>query len=163
MQSLRTFAPLTQLLRQSAAGSPIFGQYPLPVVAGSGSVPFEQPQAAPENAPIHPKAQLSMDCIVGAGTRIDERTTIKHSILGRNCIIGKGARIMRSILMDGVHVGDNAKIENCIVGAQASIGDRSQLKETDVGPQYAVPRGAESKNEKLVAYEDSEEEEEEDE
>ena len=69
-------------------------------------------------------------------------------------MMGKNVRIMRSILMDGVRVGDNAKLENCIVGTQAEIGDRAQLKETDVGPYYVVPRGAESKNEKLVAYDD---------
>ena len=91
---------------------------------------------------------------MGAGTQIDERTTIKHSAIGRNCVIGKGARVMLCILMDEVHVGDNAKLENCIVGKHAQIGDRCQLRESDVGPYYVLNRGAESKNEKLVAYED---------
>lgn len=145
---------LTQLLRQVAADSPLLRHYPLPVVAGSGAVPFEMPRDAGDAAPIHARAQLSADCMVGAGTQIDERATIKHSILGRQCVVGKNVRIMRSILMDGVRVGDNAKLENCIVGTQAEIGDRAQLKETDVGPYYVVPRGAESKNEKLVAYDD---------
>lgn len=144
---------LTQLLRQAASDAPILTQYPLPTATGNGTVPFEMPKDA-EQGPIHPRAQLSADCIVGAGTRIDERATVKHSLLGRNCMIGKNVRIMRSIVMDGVHIGDNAKLENCIVGTSASIGDRCQLKETDVGPHYAVERGTESKNEKLVTYED---------
>ena len=174
------------LLRQGATGS--LPQYPLPQIAGCGTVPFEAPAAPPAESPaaaaapaantaggvataaaggtagtsgetappppIHPRAMLSADCIVGAGTQIDERTTIKHSAIGRNCVIGKGARVMLCILMDEVHVGDNAKLENCIVGKHAQIGDRCQLRESDVGPYYVLNRGAESKNEKLVAYED---------
>ncbi|WFD45316.1 Translation initiation factor eIF-2B subunit gamma [Malassezia psittaci] len=134
------------LLRQSAAKSPILSSYPLPIIAGNS--------AATADSPIHPKAQLSTDCIVGTATQIEERATIKHSIIGRQCRIGKNVRIMRSVLMDHVIVGDNAKLENCIVGFEASIGDRAQLKETDVGPYYVVSRGVESKNEKLVAYDD---------
>ncbi|WFD30651.1 Translation initiation factor eIF-2B subunit gamma [Malassezia sp. CBS 17886] len=149
------FGSAKRLLRQATANAPILAQYPLPAVAGSGAAPHEAPPASSDaTGLIHPRAQLSAECIVGVGTRIDERATIKQSILGRNCTIGKNVRIMRSVLMDGVAVGDGAKLENCIVGMQAAIGDRSQLKETDVGPQYTVGRGVESKNEKLVAYED---------
>lgn len=139
----------------------MFAQYPLPWSPGCGTITSGSTPGKDADGPIHPRAQLSGDCILGAGTRIDERATIKQSILGRNCTIGKNARIMRSILMDGVVVGDNAKLENCIVGAHASIGERSQLRETDVGPQYVMARGGESKNEKLVAYDEASQDEDE--
>ncbi|KOS12767.1 hypothetical protein Malapachy_1398 [Malassezia pachydermatis] len=140
------------LLRQAGPTAAVLpAPYPLPITAGCGTLPFEATKD--EEGPIHARAQLSADCLLGAGTRIDERATVKQSIVGRNCTIGKGARILRSVLMDGVVVGDNAKLESCIVGLHANIGERSQLKETDVGPQFAVAPNTESKNEKLVAYE----------
>lgn len=144
------------LLRQSNPNAPALpAPFPTPAMAGCGVLPFEAPRDG--DSMIHARAQLSADCLVGVGVRIDERATIKQSILGRHCVIGKGARILRSVLMDGVVVGDNAKLENCIVGCHANIGEKSQLKETDVGPQFVVVAGTESKNEKLVAYDDDDE------
>ncbi|WFD27721.1 Translation initiation factor eIF-2B subunit gamma [Malassezia nana] len=141
---------LLKLASSQAMQASLAAPFPLPATLGCGNVPWEA--SRDEDSPIHPRAQLSADCLVGAGTQIDERATIKHSILGRNCVIGKGVRIMRSVLMEGVVVGDNAKLENCIVAAYGDIGERAQLKETDVGPKYAVAPNTESKNEKLVVY-----------
>jgi len=141
---------LLKLASSQAMQAGLAAPFPMPATLGCGTVPFEATKE--DESPIHPRAQLSADCLVGTGTQIDERATIKHSILGRNCVIGKGARIMRSVLMDGVVVGDNAKLENCIVSSSAEIGERAQLKETDVGPRYLVPPNTESKNEKLVVY-----------
>ena len=140
------------LLRLTGASIALPAPFPLPVTTGCGTVPFEPPKD--ENGPIHPRAQLSNDCLIGSNTYIEERATLKHAILGRNCIIGKGARILRCVIMDGVRIGDNAKLENCIVGMHADIGERSQLRETDVGPRYVMAPSTESKNEKLVAYDD---------
>ncbi|PKI84302.1 Translation initiation factor eIF-2B subunit gamma [Malassezia vespertilionis] len=145
-----TYLECNRYLLRHATSPEGLAHFSLPSVSGTGSLPYEPNRDT--DSSIHPRAQLSADCMVGAGAKIEERATIKHSILGRNCAVGKGARIMRSVLMDGVHVGDNAKLENCIVGHEATIGDRSLLRETDVGPQYAVARGAESKNEKLVVF-----------
>ncbi|WFD19784.1 Translation initiation factor eIF-2B subunit gamma [Malassezia caprae] len=141
---------LLKLASSQAMQAALAAPFPLPATLGCGTVPFEA--IKDDESPIHPRAQLSADCLVGTGTQIDERATIKHSILGRNCQIGKGVRIMRSVLMDGVVIGDNAKLENCIVSASAEIGERAQLKETDVAPKYVVPPSTESKNEKLVVY-----------
>lgn len=137
------------LLRLASTSMPLAAPFPLPATTGCGVVPFEPPKD--DDARIHPRAQLSSDCLVGSYTRIDERATLKHAIVGRHCTIGKGVRILRSVLMDGVRVGDNAKIENCIIGLHADIGERAQLRETDVGPNYVMAPSAESKNEKLVA------------
>lgn len=51
-------------------------------------------------APIHPSAQISADSIVGEGTKIGERSSIKKSIIGRHCVIGKGAKLSGCILWD---------------------------------------------------------------
>ena len=131
---------------------PLPAPFPLPAILGCGVVPFEAPKS--DDGPIHPRAQLSNDCLIGSHTRIDERATLKHSIVGRQCTIGKGARILRSVIMDGVRIGDNAKVENCILGSHADIGERAQLRETDVGPHYVMAPNTESKNEKLVAEEE---------
>ena len=140
------------LLRLASTSMPLPAPFPLPAMLGCGVVPFEAPKS--DDGPIHPRAQLSNDCLIGSHTRIDERATLKHSIVGRQCTIGKGARILRSVIMDGVRIGDNAKVENCILGSHADIGERAQLRETDVGPHYVMAPNTESKNEKLVAEEE---------
>jgi translation initiation factor eIF-2B subunit gamma len=46
------------------------------------------------------------DSLVGEGTRVDERCSVKHSVIGAHCQIGKNVKIVNSILMDNVSLGD---------------------------------------------------------
>lgn len=55
---------------------------------------------------IDQRAQISVDSIVGESTQISERTTIKRSVIGRHCIIGKMVKITGSILLDHCIVED---------------------------------------------------------
>jgi translation initiation factor eIF-2B subunit gamma len=61
----------------------------------------------PENrALIDQKAQISADTIIGDSTKVSERTTIKKSIIGRHCIIGKMVKIVGCILLDHCIIED---------------------------------------------------------
>lgn len=83
------------------------------------------------------------------GGFLDERSTVKRSILGLNVRIGKNCKITGCTLMDGCSVGDGAKLENCILCMRSQIGERATLKECIVGANYRVPDRAEKKGEEL--------------
>lgn len=87
---------------------------------------------------IDPRAQISADSLVGASTRVGERTSVKKSIIGRHCVIGKNVKLVGCVVMDFVKVGDGAKLENSIVCQRATIGDRVDLRDCEVGGQYEV-------------------------
>jgi translation initiation factor eIF-2B subunit gamma len=53
---------------------------------------------------ISPSAQISPDSIIGESTRLGERASIKKSVVGRHCNIGRGAKITGCILWDFVTV-----------------------------------------------------------
>jgi len=50
---------------------------------------------------------------VGDGTRIDERTVVKRSVVGRQCVIGRDVKIINSVLMDHVTVPDRCRHVKC--------------------------------------------------
>jgi UDP-2-acetamido-3-amino-2,3-dideoxy-glucuronate N-acetyltransferase len=57
---------------------------------------------------IHPSADVSPKATIGAGTRIWHQAQVRDgAVLGRNCILGKGAYVDID-----VRIGDNVKIQN---------------------------------------------------
>lgn len=61
---------------------------------------------------IHPTAEVSPKATLGAGTKVWHQAQVREgAVLGRNCILGKGAYVDFD-----VKIGDNVKIQN-----QASV------------------------------------------
>src|SRR4051812_28494245 len=61
-----------------------------------------------EDLYIHPTADVSHRATLGAGTKVWHQAQVREgAVLGRNCILGKGAYIDF-----GVQIGDNVKIQN---------------------------------------------------
>ena len=46
--------------------------------------------------------QVGTDCMVGERTTIEEKSSIKRSVIGRDCKIGAGVRISNCVVMDKV-------------------------------------------------------------
>ena len=60
--------------------------------------------------------------VVGSGCRIAESATLgDYTVLGKNCVIERGATLVGSILWDGALVGAGTYLENCIVGAGVEV------------------------------------------
>ncbi|KAG5643607.1 hypothetical protein DXG03_000615 [Asterophora parasitica] len=57
-------------------------------------VTYNLPTEPKDRSLIDQKAQISSDTIIGHSTQVSERTTIKKSIIGRHCVIGKMAKIV---------------------------------------------------------------------
>lgn len=67
--------------------------------------------------------------LVGAGTSIAAGAHVGALVvLGRNVTIGPGARVERSVVLDGVTVGANAVLTDCIVAPGATIGEGAVLR-----------------------------------
>ncbi|EPQ57409.1 UDP-3-O-glucosamine N-acyltransferase [Gloeophyllum trabeum ATCC 11539] len=111
--------------------------------------PYSLPTDPKDRSLIDPKAQISSDCIVGESTRVDERTTIKRSVIGKHCTIGKMARIVGCVLLDHCVVEDGAKLDNCIMGKNTKVGSKASLSWCVTQGGFEVETGGAYKNEKL--------------
>ena len=72
-------------------------------IATQGQVnPNNSRMSAEEGAPISNLAQISPDSLIGDSTRVAEKTSIKKCVIGRHCVIGKGAKLTGCVLWDFV-------------------------------------------------------------
>lgn len=78
---------------------------PAQAATDSGSAQDAAKASAPAQW-IDSKSQISSDSLVETFTRVGERTTIKRSVVGRACAIGKNVKLTGVIVMDGVKIGD---------------------------------------------------------
>jgi mannose-1-phosphate guanylyltransferase len=74
---------------------------------------------------------------ISNGALIEDGATVTHSMIGRNCIIGAGALVVDSVLLDNVVVAPRAVVAHSIIGPAACIGAGAHV--TDL----SVIRGAE--------------------
>jgi len=71
---------------------------------------------AEEPVTIDKTAALKAPCVLGKGTVIEAGAHIgSHVITGRNCRIGKGAKLDHTILWDGAVIGENSELHDCVV------------------------------------------------
>lgn len=71
-----------------------------------GQTTYALPSDPENRALIDQKAQISADSMVGRSTRVEERATIKRSVVGKHCVIGKMARVVGCVLLDHCVVAD---------------------------------------------------------
>jgi len=93
--SSNTITNNTSSPRSTFTNSPINSQItPTPLTSISNS----------NEDPISSSAQISFDTLLGESTRVGERASIKKSVIGRHCVIGRGAKITGCVLWDFVTV-----------------------------------------------------------
>ncbi|KAJ7132871.1 UDP-3-O-glucosamine N-acyltransferase [Mycena crocata] len=114
-----------------------------------GSATYSLPTDPNERALIDQKAQISSDTIIGDSTKVDERSSIKKSVIGRHCTIGKMAKIVGCVLLDHCVVEDGAKLDGCILGKNTKVGAKAELVRCVTQAGYEVNPGDSVKNEKL--------------
>ncbi|KAJ1650862.1 Translation initiation factor eIF-2B subunit gamma [Dispira simplex] len=102
-------------------------------------------------AEVHMRSQVGADSMVGNETKLDERCSVKRSVIGAHCTIGKNVKIVNSILMDYVTVEDGVKLEGCVLCNNVKIMTKAQLKDCEVGAGLVVDPGAQAKNERIVS------------
>lgn len=81
---------------------------------------------------------------VGDGTVIntDERNLLGRILVGKNCRIEKGARIVNSVIGDHCIVEAGAVVRNCVLWDHVVIGRNAELSFDVVGSQCVIGEGA---------------------
>ena len=89
-------------------------------------------------------AELSR-CLITEGCVIEG--TVNHSIVSTQAVVEKGAQVIDSVLMPGVHVGPGAHVVRSIIAENARIGAGAKIGQADgditvVGINVHVPAEA---------------------
>ncbi|KNE60119.1 hypothetical protein AMAG_05543 [Allomyces macrogynus ATCC 38327] len=98
-------------------------------------------------ADLAPRTQVGPESMVGDQTRVGERSSVKKSVVGARCVIGRNVKLVNCVLMDGVAIDDEVKLESCIVCPLAQVGEKCTLKDSIVAAKVVVPRETTAKNE----------------
>ncbi|KAF4629593.1 hypothetical protein G7Y89_g8553 [Cudoniella acicularis] len=93
------------------------------------------------------------DCLLAENVTVEEKCSVKESVIGANCHIKQGAKLIRCLLMDGVVVGKGCKLTGCILGKRSEIGEDSILQDCEVQENLLVEPKTEDKNNKLMSSE----------
>lgn len=111
------------------------------------------------NNVIHPSAVLGSKttvgphCMLGEGSQLGDKCSVKRSVVGRHCRIGSNVKIMNSVLMNYVTVEDGSVIQGCIISSNVHLQERANLRDCQVGAGYVVGAGAEYRSEALARKE----------
>jgi translation initiation factor eIF-2B subunit gamma len=123
--------------------------------------PFAHPSKIAHKETIPLKCRVEAEnSLLAENVIVAEKCNIKESVIGANCKIGEGARLLRCLLMEGVEVGNNVQLTDCILGRRcrveggmAKAEDRTNLKDCEVQDGFVVEWGTEAKNEKFMRFE----------
>ncbi len=89
---------------------------------------------------IHSSAEIHAPALIGDGSTISEGVKLIGSvILGKDCRIGDGTVVEKSIIWDDVSIGANSKIKECIIASGTVIGENQSLERMVVTPGQSVP------------------------
>ncbi|KAI0124784.1 translation initiation factor eIF2B [Xylariales sp. AK1849] len=103
---------------------------------------------------VKPRTTITrQDTLVADNVTVEEKTSIKESVVGANCQIREGARLFQCLLMDGVVVGKGCKLTRCILGKRSEVGEGSTLTDCEVQENLLVEPETEDKDNKLMSSE----------
>ncbi|KAG2036138.1 nucleotide-diphospho-sugar transferase [Suillus americanus] len=89
------------------------------------------------------------DTSIGDFTRVEEKSTIKKSTIGKHCVIGKMVKIVGCVLLDHCVISDGAKLDGCILGKSTIVGSKAELVRCVTQAGYEVKDNESVRHEKL--------------
>ncbi|KAL5120974.1 translation initiation factor eIF-2B epsilon subunit, GEF [Pleosporales sp. CAS-2024a] len=78
---------------------------------------------------------LARDCVIGPktvigrGASVGDKTTIKNSVIGRHCQIGRNVVLDGAYIWDYASIGDGSTISKSVIANEASIGRKCTVEE----------------------------------
>eukprot|EP00884_Botryococcus_braunii_P012713 jgi/Botrbrau1/21442/Bobra.0216s0050.1 len=96
------------------------------------------------------KATVSAGCMVGQGSTIGDKSSIKRSVLGRSCKVGNNVKIINSVIMDNVVIENGCQVQNSIICSGVRLQERVSLRDCQVGADYTVAEGSDLRSEELA-------------
>ena len=100
------------------------------------SLPFTRPQG-----------EITNGCIVHPNAIVEGNA--RNSSIDSDCRIGKGADLMDSLLMEGVHIGQNSVIKNSVIGRNVTIGDNVKIVHCVIGDEVVIDNDGEYNGKKI--------------
>ncbi|CAA0403667.1 putative nucleotidyl transferase domain, nucleotide-diphospho-sugar transferase [Arabidopsis thaliana] len=102
---------------------------------------------------VHPSAELGSKttvgphCMLGEGSQVGDKCSVKRSVIGRHCRIGSNVKIVNSVVMDHATIGDGCSIQGSVICSNAQLQERVTLRDCQVEAGYVVCAGSEHKGE----------------
>uniref|UniRef100_UPI00358FEE19 translation initiation factor eIF2B subunit gamma isoform X2 n=1 Tax=Myxine glutinosa TaxID=7769 RepID=UPI00358FEE19 len=90
------------------------------------------------SASISEKSQVGADSMVGRETQVEERTSVKRSVVGDYCVVRLRSKITSSIVMHRVTIGEGCNIQGSVLCEGAVLGAGVELKDCLVGSRIEV-------------------------
>lgn len=84
------------------------------------------------NIKISPSAKLIGLVMLDDGSVVGDDVTIENSVIGKNCDIARGSKLVESILWDNVKIDKESNINRAIIASNSIIGERAMLEEGSV-------------------------------
>lgn len=84
---------------------------------------------------------MKSDVVIHEKCVVDDKSEISHTIVGRNCKIGKNCKIINSFIFDNVIVEDDCILSFCIIGKNTKIGEGSIILDgAAIGDDCVIPK-----------------------
>lgn len=105
---------------------------------------------------IHPSAELGLkttvgpQCMLGEGSQMGDKCSVKRSVIGRHCRIGSNVKVVNSVVMNHVTIGDGSSIQGSVICSNVQLHERVILRDCQVGTGYVITSGSEHKGESLA-------------
>lgn len=112
-----------------------------------------------QNNIIHPSAGLGTKttvgphCMLGEGSQMGDKCSVKRSVIGRHCRIGSNVKVANSVIMNHVTIADGCSIQGSVICSNVQLQERVVLKDCQVGAGFVVTAGSECKGEALAKKE----------
>ncbi len=88
-------------------------------------------------------ARVEPPTLLGTGSDVGAGALVSGSVLGRDCVVEPGARVVRSIVLERARVASGAEALDAVVGSEAVLeADASVRDLTVVGAATVVPSGS---------------------
>lgn len=116
--------------------------------------PFAYTDKISPKAHIPPRCTITRDdCLVGDNSSVGEKSVIKEAVIGANCAIGMGVRLLKCVIMDSAIVEDGVDLQGCILGRRSHVKKDSQLRDCEVQDGNVVEENTEAKDERFMVFE----------
>jgi translation initiation factor eIF-2B subunit gamma len=95
---------------------------------------------------IHPSAVLGSKttvgphCMMGEGSQMGDKCSVKRSVIGRHCRIGSNVKVVNSVVMNHVTIGDGCSIQGSVICSNVQLQDRAVLKDCQVCARVYNPK-----------------------
>jgi len=102
------------------------------------------------DAKIIQKSQIGSDCMVGEGSELSDKVSIKRSIIGQHCKIGERVKLTNCILMNHVTVHEGVSLTSSILCNNVTVEERAEVKDCIVTFGQTVLKGTKHVNEVMA-------------